>query len=144
MHCVFVQYSGPSKDALGYVEWLKKDNRFSDILVQVSPALNEHAFPKLKLRYKPSLVQASGIIFFLLFICWLHFFIVLIQCGFKIFQFEGGISHLPLLDPSMKATRLAPSEWKKRLEAANTTTSDDTSCETSNTNFILLDVRNGM
>ncbi|KAL5540475.1 hypothetical protein UlMin_043943 [Ulmus minor] len=113
-HGINAQYSGPSKDALGYVEWLKKDNRFSDILVQVSPALNEHAFPKLKLRYKPSLVQ-----------------------------FEGGISHLPLLDPSMKATRLAPSEWKKRLEAANTTTSDDTSCETSNTNFILLDVRNG-
>ncbi|KAL5540477.1 hypothetical protein UlMin_043945 [Ulmus minor] len=113
-HGINAQYSGPSKDALGYVEWLKKDNRFSDILVQVSPALNEHAFPKLKLRYKPSLVQ-----------------------------FEGGISHLPLLDPSMKATRLAPSEWKKRLEAANTTTSDDTSRETSNTYFILLDVRNG-
>ncbi|KAL5538609.1 hypothetical protein UlMin_045701 [Ulmus minor] len=114
-HGINAQYSGPSKDALGYVEWLKKDNRFSDILVQVSPALNEHAFPKLKLRYKPSLVQ-----------------------------FEGGISHLPLLDPSMKATRLAPSEWKKRLEAANTTTSDDTSRETSNTYFILLDVRNGI
>ena len=66
---IFVQYSGPSKDALAYVEWLKEDDRFSDILVQVSPAINGHAFPKLKLRYKPSLVQASHIILFLVPIC---------------------------------------------------------------------------
>ncbi|XP_062110996.1 rhodanese-like domain-containing protein 8, chloroplastic [Humulus lupulus] len=84
------QYSGPSKDALAYVEWLKEDDRFSDILVQVSPALNGHAFPKLKLRYKPSLVQ-----------------------------FEGGDAHLPLLDPLMRATPLEPSKWRKKLEAAN-------------------------
>ncbi|KAK4488980.1 hypothetical protein RD792_004771, partial [Penstemon davidsonii] len=51
------QYSGPSKDALAYVEWVKSDQRFLDILVQITPALNGHAFPKLKLRYKPSLVQ---------------------------------------------------------------------------------------
>lgn len=54
-----IQYSGPSKDALAYVNWLKKDAKFSDLLVQLSPARNGHAFPKLKLRYKPSLVQAS-------------------------------------------------------------------------------------
>lgn len=54
-----MQYSGPSKDALLYVEWLREDDRFSHMLVQISPALNGHAFPKLKLRYKPSLVQAS-------------------------------------------------------------------------------------
>lgn len=59
MFFIFVQYSGPLKDALAYVEWLREDFRFSDILVQISPALNgQHAFPKLKLRYKPSLVQA--------------------------------------------------------------------------------------
>ncbi|XVF09328.1 hypothetical protein REPUB_Repub07fG0083100 [Reevesia pubescens] len=96
------QYSGPSKDAFAYVEWLKDDEKFSDILVQTSPALKGHAFPKLKLRYKPSLVQL-----------------------------EGGISHLPLLDPSMRATAISPSQWRKRLEAAN------------NKNYILLDVRNG-
>lgn len=56
----YVQYSGPSRDALAYVEWLRGDERFSDILVQISAALNGHAFPKLKLRYKPSLVQASS------------------------------------------------------------------------------------
>lgn len=56
-----LQYSGPSKDALAYVEWVREDPRFSDILVQISPASNGHAFPRLKLRYKPSLVQASFI-----------------------------------------------------------------------------------
>ncbi|XP_030499453.2 rhodanese-like domain-containing protein 8, chloroplastic [Cannabis sativa] len=106
------QYSGPSKDALAYVEWLKDDDRFSDILVQVSPALNGHAFPKLRLRYKPSLVQ-----------------------------FEGGDAHLPLLDPSMRATPLEPSEWRKKLEAVNPV--DDPSKENSSSNYILLDVRNG-
>lgn len=94
--------SGPSKDALAYVEWLREDFRFSDILVQISPALNGHAFPKLKLRYKPSLVQL-----------------------------EGGISHLPLLDPTMRATPLAPSEWRKRLK------------EVHDSNCVVLDVRNG-
>ncbi|GAV66725.1 Rhodanese domain-containing protein [Cephalotus follicularis] len=106
------QYSGPSKDALAYVEWLKEDERFSDILVQISPALNGHAFPKLKLRYKPSLVQL-----------------------------KGGISHLPLFDPSMRATPLTPSEWRKRMEAANEC--DEVSNSNLNTNYVLLDVRNG-
>ncbi|KAK4402518.1 Rhodanese-like domain-containing protein 8, chloroplastic [Sesamum angolense] len=105
------QYSGPSKDALAYVEWLKEDHRFSDILVQISPAISGHAFPKLKLRYKPSLVQL-----------------------------EEGVSHLPLLDPSMRATPLTPSEWRTKLEAVNKI---DNSLNTLKTNRILLDVRNG-
>ncbi|XP_061364114.1 rhodanese-like domain-containing protein 8, chloroplastic [Gastrolobium bilobum] len=106
------QYSGPSKDALAYVNWLREDNRFSDILVQISPSENGHAFPTLKLRYKPSLVQ-----------------------------FEGGISHLPLLDPSMRAIPLTPSEWRNRLKAINK--ADLTSKDYPNRNYILLDVRNG-
>lgn len=63
------QYSGPTTDAMAYVEWLREDPRFSDILVQLSPALSGHAFPRLKLRYKPSLVQASHIHCFLMHIC---------------------------------------------------------------------------
>ncbi|TYG75766.1 hypothetical protein ES288_D03G059200v1 [Gossypium darwinii] len=51
------QYSGPSKHSFAYVKWLKEDDRFLDILVQTSPAFNEHAFPKLKLRYKPHLYK---------------------------------------------------------------------------------------
>ncbi|KAG2585873.1 hypothetical protein PVAP13_5NG013912 [Panicum virgatum] len=80
--------SGPHKDAAAYADWVKKDHRFCDMLVQTSPALAGHAFPRLKLRYKPSLVQL-----------------------------EGGSLHLPLLDPSMRAMPLTPSKWKERLEA---------------------------
>ncbi|XP_027920633.1 rhodanese-like domain-containing protein 8, chloroplastic isoform X3 [Vigna unguiculata] len=76
------------------------------INAQISPSENGHTFPALKLRYKPSLVQ-----------------------------FEGGMSHLPLLDPSMRAIPLSPSEWKERLEAVNKTD--------LNRDFVLLDVRNG-
>lgn len=82
------QYSGPHKDAVAYADWVKKHHQFSDMLVQTSPAVTGHAFPRLKLRYKPSLVQL-----------------------------EGGSLHLPLLDPNMRATPLTPSEWKERLEA---------------------------
>ncbi|CAK9174300.1 unnamed protein product [Ilex paraguariensis] len=104
------QYSGPSKDAFAYVKWLKEDHRFSGILFQVSVASKGHAFPRLKLRYKPSLVQL-----------------------------EGGISHLPLLDPSMRATPLTPSQWRNRLESVNKL--DNASDLT--TKSVLLDVRNG-
>ncbi|KAH9780868.1 Rhodanese-like domain-containing protein 8 [Citrus sinensis] len=101
------QYSGPSRDALAYVEWLREDENFSDLLVQICPALNGHAFPKLKLRYKPSLL-------------------------------EGGISHLPLLDPSMRAIPLAPSEWRNKLEAGKDI--DKASNSDLNRDFILLDL----
>ncbi|CAA7029512.1 unnamed protein product [Microthlaspi erraticum] len=106
------QYSGPSKDALAYVEWVKEDERFSDLLVQMSPAINGHAFPKLKLQNKPSLVQ-----------------------------YEGGISHLPLLDPPMRAKPLEPSEWKRKLK--DLTDDDEASASSSGRSCILLDVRNG-
>ncbi|CAN6879744.1 unnamed protein product [Brassica oleracea] len=105
------QYSGPSKDALAYVEWLKEDERFSDILVQMSPAIGRHAFPKLKLQNKPSLVQ-----------------------------YEGGISHLPLLDPPMRAKPLEPSEWKEKLK--DLTDDGEASPSDSGRSCILLDVRN--
>lgn len=105
-------HSGPKKDALAYVKWVREDCRFSDVLVQISSASNGHAFPRLKLHYKPSLVQL-----------------------------EGGISHLPLLNPSMRAAPLAPSEWRNRLEAVNNTNSS--SHENFNPSCILLDLRNG-
>ncbi|XP_058732365.1 rhodanese-like domain-containing protein 8, chloroplastic isoform X2 [Vicia villosa] len=106
------QYSGPSKDAMAYVNWIKEDSRFSDILVQISPSQTGHTFPSLKLRYKPSLVQ-----------------------------FKGGISDLSLLDPSMRALPLSPSEWRKRLEVINK--NDPHSKDYTNRNNIILDVRNG-
>ncbi|XP_073134382.1 rhodanese-like domain-containing protein 8, chloroplastic isoform X2 [Henckelia pumila] len=104
------QYSGPAKDAMAYVNWVREDHRFSDILVQLSPGYNGHAFPKLRLRYKPALVQL-----------------------------EEGMSDLPLLDPSTRATPLTPSQWRSRLTAVNKIANSLNAVN----NFILLDVRNG-
>ncbi|KAF9587020.1 hypothetical protein IFM89_039706 [Coptis chinensis] len=139
------QFSGPSVDALMYLEWIKEDSRFSDILVQISPSVNGHSFPRLKLRYKPSLVQASytsAKLFPFLYVSDLHLFTVS-TLGFTSAsaslmsdtELEGGISHLPLLDPSMRATPLAPSEWRNRLQAASSLN--------LNNKAIVLDVRNG-
>ncbi|XP_062213123.1 rhodanese-like domain-containing protein 8, chloroplastic isoform X2 [Phragmites australis] len=109
------QYSGPHKDAMAYADWLRKDYRFRGMLVQTSPALNGHAFPRLKLRYKPSLVQL-----------------------------EGGSSHLPLVDPGMRATPLTPLEWRERLEAWKCIdlSSNKASGDTFGRKLLLLDVRN--
>lgn len=59
----------------------------------------------------------------------MHVFILLLLF---LRQLEGGISHLPLLDPTMRATPLAPSEWRKRLK------------EVHDSNCVVLDVRNGI
>ncbi|XP_030541189.2 rhodanese-like domain-containing protein 8, chloroplastic isoform X2 [Rhodamnia argentea] len=105
------QYSGPLADARSYFKWLREDDRFSDILIQISPALSRHAFPKLKVQFKP------------------------------LVQVDGGIAHLPLLDPSMRATPLVPSEWKERVEGLSR--SCDASSGSMESDCIILDLRNG-
>lgn len=107
--------------------------------------------------------EASPSIFVHIFFCLttlvliLKSIISLINCSFKFLfypfnfsflttfvfcqQLEGGISHLPLIDPPMRATPLTPCQWKQRLEAANK--SNESSTWKSSRNFILLDVRNG-
>ncbi|XP_021714731.1 rhodanese-like domain-containing protein 8, chloroplastic [Chenopodium quinoa] len=107
---VNAQFSGPSKDAMSYVKWLRDDQRFTDILVQISPS-SGHAFPRLKMRYKPSLVQ-----------------------------FDLGAQDLPLLDPSMRAEPLSPSEWRARLKSLD---SNHDKANDDHKSCILLDVRNG-
>uniref|UniRef100_A0A803MP66 Rhodanese domain-containing protein n=1 Tax=Chenopodium quinoa TaxID=63459 RepID=A0A803MP66_CHEQI len=103
-----IKFSGPSKDAMSYVKWLRHDQRFTDILVQISPS-SGHAFPRLKMRYKPSLVQARA-------------------------------QDLPLLDPSMRAEPLSPSEWRARLKSLD---SNHDKANDDHKSCILLDVRNG-
>ncbi|KAK1304010.1 hypothetical protein QJS10_CPB11g02282 [Acorus calamus] len=60
-------------------------------------------------------------------------------------QLEGGISHLPLLDPAMRATPLSPSEWREKLHAAGCVDESSSKKDSSGPNrkFLLLDVRNG-
>ncbi|XP_037466269.1 rhodanese-like domain-containing protein 8, chloroplastic isoform X1 [Triticum dicoccoides] len=107
------QYSGPRKDAMAYADWVRKDRRFSDILIQISPALSGHAFPRLKLRYKQSLVQL-----------------------------EGGSCHLPLVEPSMRASPLTPSEWREKLEARKRLETGAPGDTSEGRKLLLLDVRN--
>lgn len=55
---------------------------------------------------------------------------------------DGSTSDLPLLDASMRATPLQPSEWKRRLEEESRC--DESPNGNSDRNLVLLDVRNGM
>ncbi|XP_024007847.1 rhodanese-like domain-containing protein 8, chloroplastic isoform X2 [Eutrema salsugineum] len=115
----FVSIEDPAAEIAKHLSFLKDLNirgriylNEQGINAQISPAINGHAFPKLKLQNKPSLVQ-----------------------------YEGGISHLPLLDPPMRAKPLEPSEWKRKLK--DLTADDETSPSSSGRSCILLDVRNG-
>uniref|UniRef100_A0A453MML7 Rhodanese domain-containing protein n=1 Tax=Aegilops tauschii subsp. strangulata TaxID=200361 RepID=A0A453MML7_AEGTS len=83
------------------------------INAQISPALSGHAFPRLKLRYKQSLVQL-----------------------------EGGSCHLPLVEPSMRASPLTPSEWREKLEARKRLDSEAAGDTSEGRKLLLLDVRN--
>ncbi|KAK3415046.1 hypothetical protein EUGRSUZ_H00617 [Eucalyptus grandis] len=56
-------------------------------------------------------------------------------------QVDGGIAHLPLLNTSMRATPLEPSEWKKRVVALSR--SRDASSGNVDSDCIILDLRNG-
>ncbi|KAL3699891.1 hypothetical protein R1sor_017913 [Riccia sorocarpa] len=67
--------SSRGRFARDYAEWVKKDPRFSELLVQASPSPEGHAFPRLRLQYKPSLVQV-----------------------------QGGTQHLPVTDPAAKSS----------------------------------------
>nr|GEZ77678.1 hypothetical protein [Tanacetum cinerariifolium] len=115
----FLFIKDPENEVNKHLEFLEGHNIHGRIYIneqginaQISPPTSRHVFPRLKLRYKPSLVQL-----------------------------EGGVSHLPLTDSSMRATPLTPTEWKKKLEAANSI--DVASHSNQNKDVILLDVRNG-
>ncbi|KAL3693849.1 hypothetical protein R1sor_007500 [Riccia sorocarpa] len=128
------QLSSRGRIAIDYAEWVKKDPRFSELLVQASPSPEGHAFPRLRLRYKPSLVQV-----------------------------QGGTQHLPVTDPAARAVPLSPSEWSKKLDEAkligrsknavfpvnsgidqeNSNSDIGNPASSSGRQVVLLDVRNG-
>lgn len=61
-------------------------------------------------------------------------------------QFEGGMSHLPVLNPTMRATLLTPAEWRERLQASINPFELPNKASGSNHDrrSLLLDVRNGI
>ncbi|KAI5062394.1 hypothetical protein GOP47_0022933 [Adiantum capillus-veneris] len=110
------QYSGPREDVIAYANWVREDPRYASLYVQVSPSFDGHAFPRLKLRYKPSLVQV-----------------------------EGGTASLPITDPCSRAIPLSPGQWKDKItqNAICVEDSADSACQTMKRTVLVLDVRNG-
>ncbi|CAI5982072.1 unnamed protein product [Closterium sp. NIES-64] len=54
------QLSGPASHVMEYAKWVRSDQRFAGVPLQLSPSPMGHAFPRLRLRYKPALVQVAG------------------------------------------------------------------------------------
>ena len=98
------QMSGKGVDGETYARWVESRPGFKGMRISVYPT-DAHGHPKLSLRYKPQLVQL-----------------------------EGGTAHLPLHDPSARATPLKPNEWHDMLGEVIAETDDAP---------VLLDVRNG-
>ncbi|MCO5606785.1 hypothetical protein L7F22_060975 [Adiantum nelumboides] len=110
------QYSGPNEEVLAYANWVQEDPRFASLYVQVSPSFDGHAFPRLKLRFKPSLVQV-----------------------------EGGTASLPITDPSSRAISLSSREWKEKITQNSICVEDlaNAGCQPMKRPLLVLDVRNG-
>ncbi|CAI5945581.1 unnamed protein product [Closterium sp. NIES-64] len=51
--------SGPASHVMEYAKWVRSDQRFAGVPLQLSPSPMGHAFPRLRLRYKPALVQVG-------------------------------------------------------------------------------------
>jgi len=80
------QYGGRRSDAVNYAEWLSEtQDLFQGLRFSVFRA-DEHMFPKLRLKYKPNLISLAG-----------------------------GMSTVPVTDPSSRATSIEPSEWRRML-----------------------------
>ncbi|GIL89844.1 hypothetical protein Vretimale_19276 [Volvox reticuliferus] len=82
------QYGGTVEHATAYAEWVKQQPGFQDLRYTVWPA-EGHAFPKLRLKHKPSLISLAG-----------------------------GMEAMPITDPAARATPLEPSKWKEMIAQA--------------------------
>ncbi|KAG2497051.1 hypothetical protein HYH03_005050 [Edaphochlamys debaryana] len=86
MNC---QYGGTVEQATAYAEWVKQQPGFQGLRYTVWPSPEGHAFPKLRLKYKPSLISLAG-----------------------------GMEALPITDPAARATPLEPREWADMIAQA--------------------------
>lgn len=81
------QYGGDKDDAVGYAEWLisNEASYFAGLKYSVE-LVADHMFPKLRLQYKPNLISLAG-----------------------------GMSGIPVTDPSSRATKVSPKDWRDML-----------------------------
>lgn len=83
-----VQAGGTVADATAYAEWVKQQPGFQGLRYTLWPAQG-HAFPKLRLKYKPNLISLAG-----------------------------GMEAQPITDPAARATPLEPAAWKQMIAEA--------------------------
>eukprot|EP00884_Botryococcus_braunii_P011201 jgi/Botrbrau1/20081/Bobra.200_1s0084.1 len=82
------QYSGPQEDAHSFARWIEMQDGFQG-LKWSSERVEGHQFPKLRLKFRESLVQLAG-----------------------------GTTSLPITCPEERAVPLSPTEWKEMLRTA--------------------------
>lgn len=82
------QYSGPESQAVEYAQWVRSRPPFQG-LTWSTAATTEHAFPRLRVAHRASLVSLAG-----------------------------GTKGLPITDASKRATPLSPAAWKDMLRLA--------------------------
>ncbi|KXZ46989.1 hypothetical protein GPECTOR_39g483 [Gonium pectorale] len=85
MNC---QYGGTVEQATAYAEWVKQQPGFQDLRYTVWPS-EGHAFPKLRLKFKPNLISLAG-----------------------------GMEVMPITEPAARATPLEPCKWKEMIAQA--------------------------
>lgn len=105
------QYSGVTKDATAYACWVERQDLFKGLRWSQEPC-SGHVFPRLRLQYKPNLVQL-----------------------------KGGMAALPITNPMTRATQVKPGEWKKMLSNAKDVTTTVQGANKSK-GPVVLDVRN--
>ncbi|PNW83046.1 hypothetical protein CHLRE_06g304600v5 [Chlamydomonas reinhardtii] len=86
MNC---QYGGTLEHCTAYVEWVKQQPGFQNLRYTVWPSPEGHAFPKLRLKYKPNLISLAG-----------------------------GMEAMPITDPAARATPLEPAAWRDMIAQA--------------------------
>lgn len=82
------QFSGEEHDALAYTEWVASLPEFSGLHYITDP-VEEHQFPKLRLKHRPNLISLAG-----------------------------GMEHLPITQPQARAEKVPPPVWKSMLQQA--------------------------
>jgi rhodanese-related sulfurtransferase len=82
------QYGGEKEQAVAYAEWLKATQpQFQGLRYSVD-AVDEHMFPKLRLKYRPNLISLAG-----------------------------GMQALPVTQAEHRAVPLEPHAWRRMIES---------------------------
>ncbi|KAJ9508204.1 hypothetical protein QJQ45_021529, partial [Haematococcus lacustris] len=110
---VNAQYGGPRDHALCCLAWLQAQPLWQGLRYSVWPSPGGHAFPRLRLQYKPNLISLAG-----------------------------GLQGLPVTQPEARATPLKPTQWKQMIAEAQVKLRGSWWWWAQEKNVVVLDVRN--